>query len=116
MLQGTAHLEVLGEVVLPVNTEHRLSLLSKVGVTLQRHVDVCSCVNDALVKYRHLSGAVIYAVIYSFGEFLSSCRHYNGTLWHVVCSQRDDVGVCSSVLSYKLELILLGILLRRSLR
>ena len=54
-LQCTAQLEVLGEVILPVDTVECLSLHTVVTVALQRHVDSCSGIYDALVEDGYLS-------------------------------------------------------------
>ena len=56
VLQRTAQLEVLREVVLPVYAEHRLALHTEVGVRLERNVDWRACIDEALVEYAHLAG------------------------------------------------------------
>ena len=49
-LQRTTQLEVLGEIILPVYSVERFSLHTVVTVALQRHVDGCSGINDALIE------------------------------------------------------------------
>ena len=87
VLHRTAHLEVSGEIVFPVHAEHRLSHLSVIGVTLQRHVHRSSGVDDALVQDGHLSGIVVHRVVSTFRQRLSSGGHHHRTLRHIVGSQ-----------------------------
>ena len=55
MLQRTTYLEILREVILPVEAEHTLALHAVFRVRLQRHVDVRSGIDDALVQDGHLA-------------------------------------------------------------
>ena len=67
MLKRTAELEVLCEVILPVDAEHRLPLLSPFRIALQRHIDVGTCIYDALIKANELRYKLmpyIYSVAY----------------------------------------------------
>ena len=66
MLECTTQLEILGEIVLPVDTYHRLAGLSIVGITLERDIDLRTCVNDALIEDGHLARTVVYSIIGSF--------------------------------------------------
>ena len=86
VLQGSADLEVLREVVLPVHAKHGFAHLSVVGVALERHVDGCSSVDDTLVEDSHLAGIVVHRIVGAFGEGHTSCRDEHRTLWHVVCA------------------------------
>ena len=61
--QRTTQLEVLREVVLPVQAYHRLSLHAVLGVRLQRHVHISACVDDALVQDGHLTGRIVHRVV-----------------------------------------------------
>ena len=63
VLEGTAELEVLGEVVFPVQSEHRLPLLCVVGIALERHVDCRSGIDDALVEDCRLSCRIVHAIV-----------------------------------------------------
>ena len=44
MLEGTAHLEILGEVILPVQTEHGFTHHTEIGVAFERHIDRSTCI------------------------------------------------------------------------
>ena len=50
MSQCTAQLEILCEVVLPVDTKHCLSRLSEIRIALKRHIDGCTRINDTLIE------------------------------------------------------------------
>ena len=45
-----------------------MARLLSYGVALERHVDGCSCVDDALVEDSHLAGIVVHRVVGAFGE------------------------------------------------
>ena len=92
VLQRSAYLEVLGEVVLPVHAKHGFAHLSIVGVALERHVDGRSCIDDALVENSYFSSVIVYRVVGAFGEGHASSSDEHRALWHVVGSKRDDVG------------------------
>ena len=113
--EGTAQLEVLREVVLPVETEHGLSRHAIVGVALQRHVDRRSGIDDALVEDGHLASIVIHRVVRAFAQRNTTCRHHHGTLRHIDRSERDDIGRGALELSHQEILVLLGYLLRHRL-
>ena len=116
VLHGSAHLEVLREVVRPVHSEHRLARLSEVGVALVGSINLCACVKDALVQDGHLSGRIVDAIVSPFGEFNATCRYMHRPLRHVVGAQRDDVGRCSTELSHQHKLVFLCYLLGNGLR
>ena len=115
MHQRTPQLEVLREVVLPVQAYHRLALHAVVGVRLQRHVHVGAGVDDALVQDGHLACGIVHRVVAAFLQRHASCRHHYRPLGHVVGIQRDDVGRASLVLSCHHELVLLSYLLSHGL-
>ena len=106
MLQRTANLEVLGEVVLPVDTEHSLALHAVVVVRLQRHTDVGTGIDDALVEDGHLTGRVVDGIVAAFRQQHAAGRHAYGTLRYIVSTQRDDVGRSALVLTYQTEAVL----------
>ena len=64
--QRTAYLQVLREVVLPVHTQHRLSLHAVVSVRLERSLDIRLRIQDALVDDGHLTSGVIDGVVGAF--------------------------------------------------
>ena len=55
VLQRTTNLEVLGELVLPVETEHALALHAVVIVGLQRDIDTGTGIDDALIEDSYLA-------------------------------------------------------------
>ena len=87
MLERTAYLEVLREVIFPVQSEHRLARHTIVCVALQRHIDCRTRIDDALVEYCYLARAVIDAVIRAFCQRYATGRHHHRTLRNVICSQ-----------------------------
>ena len=91
VLERTRELEVLREVVLPVHAEHRLALLSVVGIAFERHVHGGAGVDDALVEDGHLATRVVDRVVGAFGERDAACRNYHRALRNVVCAERDYV-------------------------
>ena len=111
MLQRTAQLEILREVVGPVHAEHRFSHLSVVGVAFERHVDGRSRVDDALVENRHLARAVVHGVVAAFAERHTARGHHDRALRHVLRTERNHIGRSASELSRQHEFVLLGDLL-----
>ena len=63
VLQRTANLEVLRELILPVKAEHAFPLHTILGIALQGHVDGRSCIDDALVENGHLAGRIVDTII-----------------------------------------------------
>ena len=116
VLQRTAQLEVLREVILPVQAQHRLALHAVVGLALQRHVDVRAGIDETLIEDGNLSGAVVNGVVGALGELCAASRHYHAALRHVVGSKGDDVGRRALELSHKLEAVALRVLLGGGLR
>ena len=106
VLQRTAYLEVLREVVLPVETHHRLALHAVVAVRLQRHADAGAGIDDALVQDGHLTGRIVYAIVGAFLEDDTACCDNHRTLRHVVGTQRDDVGRRALELSHQQVFVL----------
>ena len=115
MLERSRKLEVLGEVILPVHAEHCFPLLSIIALALQRHVDCGTCVDDALVENGHLAGAVIHAIVGTFGQLHATGSDNDGTLRYVIRAERDDVGLCAAELSLQQILVFLCNLLGNGL-
>ena len=82
--QRTTDLEVLREFILPVDTNHRLTLHTIVGIRLQRHIHIRPCIDDTLVQNGHLTCRVIHGIIRALGEYHATCRHHHRALWHVI--------------------------------
>ena len=66
MHHRTAQREVFGEVVLPVESEHRLALHAVTGIILERDADISASIDDALVEYGHLAGRIVDRVVAAF--------------------------------------------------
>ena len=92
MLQGTAYLEILREVVFPVESEHSFALHAVLRIALQRYIDLRPCIQDALVKDGHLACRIIDAIVGTFLQDNATCRDYHRALRHVIGAQRDDIG------------------------
>ena len=86
VLQRTTNLEVLREVVLPIDAEHALSLHAVVVVAFQRDVDVCACVDDALIEDGHFTGRVVHGIVAAFGQQHAASRHADRALRHIIGS------------------------------
>ena len=110
MLQGSADLEIFGEFILPVESYHRLSHLSVIGIALQGDVDRRTGIDDALVEDGHLSGIVIHRVVGTLLQGNATCRHHYRTLRHIVGIEGDDIGCRALELSHDEILILFGYL------
>ena len=87
-----------------------------VALALQRHVDCGTCVDDALVENGHLAGAVIHAIVGTFGKLHATGSDDNRALRHVIRPERDDVGLCAAELSLQQIFVFLGNLLGNGLR
>ena len=116
VLQRTAHLEILREIVGPVHAEHRFSHLAVVGVALERHVDGRAGIENALIEDGHLARAVVHGVVAALGERHAARRHHHRALRHVVGTERDDVGRSAAELSRQHVFVLLCNLLRHGHR
>ena len=87
MLQRTANLEVLREVILPVEADHRLALHAIFRVRLQRDVDAGTCVDNALIEDGHLTGRVVDAIVGTFRQRDTACGDHHRTLRHIIGAQ-----------------------------
>ena len=92
MLQRTTQLEILREVVLPVETHHRLALHAVFRVRLQRHVNTGTSIDDALIQNGHLTGRIVDTIVRTLLQLHTTCRDLHRTLRHIVGTQRDDIG------------------------
>ena len=111
MHDGCAQHKVLGELILYVRTEERLTLQREGGLILQFHVYVGSRLQDGLVQYRHRSHHVVYGVIDVFYQFGSTGRYRHRTPRHVHRTQANLRTVRTLVFTGHVELILLRHLL-----
>ena len=116
MLERTAQLEILREVVFPVESKHRLAHHTIVGIAFKRNIDGCSCIDDALIENRHFTGIVIYRIVRTFGERNTTGSHHHRTLRNIVCSERNDIGRRTLELAHQQVLVLLGYLFGYRLR
>ena len=115
VLEGTAHLEVLGEVVLPVNAHHRLSGLSIVGVALIRGAHRRVGIQDALVDDGHLAGRIVDGIVGALSQGDTARGDHHGALRHIVGTERDDICRIAAILSHEHVLVFLGYLLGHGL-
>ena len=110
MHQRTTQLKALAEVVFPVHTEHGFALHAVAGIILERHADICSCIDDALVENGDLTGRVIDGVVTTFLKTDTTCGNDDRSFWNKRCSKRDNVSTGSLELTSEDILIFLGIL------
>ncbi len=106
MLQGTAYLEILREVVLPVESEHSFALHAVLRIALQRYIDLRPCIQDALVKDGHLACRIVHAIVGTLLQDNATCRDHHRALRHVIGAQRDDIGRRTLELTRQPELVL----------
>ena len=116
VLQRTAQLEILREVVGPVHTHHRLAHLPVVCIALVRRIHLRAGIQDALVDDGHLTRTVVHRIVRSLGQRHTAGSHLHTALRHVVGTQRNDVGRRAAELSHQHKLVLLGNLLCHGLR
>ena len=83
MLQGTANLEILGEVVFPIEAKHALALQTVVVIGLQRDIDTGTSVDDALIEDGHLASGIVDGIVAALSERDTTSRHNHRTLRHV---------------------------------
>ena len=69
MLEGTTYLEILREIVLPIETEHAFTLHAIVVIGLQGDADASTCINDTLIENGDLASRVIDGIIAALGKF-----------------------------------------------
>ena len=105
--QRTADLEVLRELIFPVDTHHRLTLHAVVGVRLQRHVHVRTSIDDALVEDGHLTRRVIHAIVSALRQRHTTCRHHHRSWRHVIGVEGDHTPRRTLILTCHDVLILL---------
>ena len=116
MHHGTADLEILREVIFPVQAQHCLSLHAVFGVRLIRGSDVGSCVEDTLVDDGNLTGRVVDGIVCSLLKRNTSCGDLHRTLRNVICVERYHIRLGSLKLTHKRVLILLRYLFGYCLR
>ena len=116
MHQGTADLEVLREVVFPVQAQHRLSLHAIFGVRLIRGSDIGSSVEDTLVDDGNLASRVVDGIVRSLLKRNSPSGDFHRPLRHIVCIERYYIGFGALKLSHERVLILLSYLFGYCLR
>ena len=116
MHERTTNLEVLWEVVLPVYTNHRLTLLLVCTLAFQRYIDCRSCIDNILIQDSHLTSTVINTIIRTLVQGYTARSYYYRTLWNVIGSKGDNIRCWATILANEYELILLGNLLCDSLR
>ena len=114
-LEGTSEYEVLGELVVPVQSEEGLALHGVGVVALHVCFNLLSGVDEALVEDGDHAHGVVHAVVHVLCERDSSGGDDDAS-WSDLCGSEDDFcAVGSFVSSGELELVLLGNLLGHGL-
>ena len=108
MLQGTANLEILGEVVLPIEAEHALALHAVVVVGLQRDVDAGTSIDDALIEDGHLTSRVVDGIVAALGQPYATSGNDHRALRHIGGTKRDNVSRRTLELTHQQELVLVS--------
>ena len=85
--QGTANLEILREIVLPVQSEHRLPLHAVFGVRLIGGSHILIRIEKTLVYDCYFTGRIVYGIVAALMELHTSCRNLHTSLRHVVGTQ-----------------------------
>ena len=78
--ERTAHLQLFGEIVLEIETEHRFALHAIVCVRFHRARNGCARIENALVQNLHRAGIVIDGVVRSLRQQLSAGAHHHTPL------------------------------------
>ena len=78
--ERTAHLQLFGEIVLEIETEHRFALHAIVCVRFHRARNGCARIEDALVQNLHRAGIVVHGVVRSLRQQLSAGAHHHTPL------------------------------------
>ena len=84
VLDGTRHLEVFREVILPVQAEHRFSLYTGLRIALQTDIDVRSCINQTLIQDGHLTSRIVYRIVGAFLQLDTARCDDHRTLGYVI--------------------------------
>ena len=113
--QRTRHLEVLREVVLPVQAQHRLTLHAVFRVRLQTHADVRPGIDDTLVQDGHLTCRVVYGIVGALRQLHATRRYLHRPLWYIVGTQRDHVGRGALILTGEYVFVFFGYQFRHRL-
>ena len=75
--EGTADVEVLGKVIIPIYSEHGFAHDAPVILAFEAHAYVGSGIDDALVDDPNDSALVIHRVVSTFSQFDAAGSHYH---------------------------------------
>ena len=114
--ERTANLEVLREVVAPVQAQHRLAHRGVFRLALKTHVHFRAGIDDALVKNRHAAHRIIHRVVGALNQVHTAGGHFHRTLRYVHRTQVDLAARRGFQLTGERELVLLRHLLSHHLR
>ena len=81
--------EILGKLIIQVQTDHRLTLHIVGRLVLQGDTDRRSTRNNTLIQDRHNTGGVIDRIIHILGQDRATRRHPNRTSGHIGRAQVD---------------------------
>ena len=114
-LEGTAQDEVLGELIIPVDAQHRLALHAVGVVRLHTGVDLRAGINDALVEDIDHTHGIVHAVVDVLGQRDAAGRDDHRPLGDIRCAEVNLCAVRTFVATAEQELVLLGHLLGNGL-
>ena len=80
MHERTAYLQLFGEIVLEIETEHRFALHAIVRIRFHRARNGRTRIEDALVQNLHRAGIVVHRVVRSLRQQLSAGAHHHTPL------------------------------------
>ena len=77
--ERTTDVEVLGEVIIPVHTQHRLAHEGEGVMVFQADTDIGACIDNALVDDPDNTGGVVHTIVGAFHQGHTTCRHHHRT-------------------------------------
>ena len=80
MHDGSAQLEIIAEIIHPVDSCHGLALHAVLGIAFQLDAHAGACINNALVDDSHSTHTVIYGVVCVLNKsHTAGCDDYGTT-------------------------------------
>ena len=110
--ERTAHLQLFGEIVLEIETEHRFALHAIVCVRFHRARNGCARIEDALIQNLHCAGIVVHRVVRSLRQQLSAGAHHHTPLRNAGGVELNFVRLRGLKLTRDTEFVVFGNLFR----
>ena len=110
--ERTAHLQLFGEIVLEIETEHRFALHAIVRIRFHRARNGCARIENALVQNLHRAGIVVHRVVRSLRQQLSAGAHHHTPLRNAGGVELNFVRLRRLELTRDAEFVVFGNLFR----